>query len=509
MSPPALRRYRAERLLRREFEGLRGPVIAMAGGRLRASGVTLDAGDLEACYAQAWQGLYVAMLEGQEIASPTGWLALVTFRRAIEEHRARRRTQCGSRNGAGESETDAPAGPGSADGGRDLAAQLDDRVRLRQLFEGLRGRLSKRELQAATLCYLQGFSRSEAAARMGLSKKRMSKLMEGRGPGRPGVASKVGALAQTIRRGAWCEEQGSLMRGFAYGILDPEGERYQLAVSHHSRCSACRAYVLSLRGLAAVLPLPPLPLSVTAAVAAGAGARAAGAGSRVAGAGARASGAGAKAAGAGTEAAAPGLAGVGGAGGGWLVAGGAGAKFAVGCALAVGIGAGCVALSVSPVTPPRARRTPAVSRSIPPGSTSQRTGAPALAADRSPPTSSPVRSSSTRSAQPAPPPGGTTQAPSSAPSSRASTASAKASREFGIEQPAGSASGPVERGPPEPGAAESPAPESHKANAAAAAPHPESSAGGEEAAAAAAPSSPSAGRPSGGAAAAEREFGPG
>jgi DNA-directed RNA polymerase specialized sigma24 family protein len=516
MSPPALRRYRAERLLRQEFEGLRGRVIAMAGGRLRASGVTLDPGDLEGCYAQAWQGLYMAMLEGQEIASPTGWLTLVTFRRAIEEYRARRRTQWGSRDGAGESEPHAPAGPESEDRGRDLAAQLDDRVRLRQLFEGLRGRLSKRELQAATLCYLQGFSRSEAAARMGLSEKRMSKLMEGRGPGRPGVANKVGTLAQTIRRGDWCEEQASLMRGFAYGILDPEGERYQLAVSHQSQCSACRAYVLSLRGLAAVLPLPPLPLSITAAVAAsagaraaGAGARAAGGGARAAGGGARAAGGGAKAAGAGTEAAAPGLAGAGGAGGGWLVAGGAGAKFAVGCVLAVGIGAGCVALNVNPVTPRRARHTRPASRSIRPGSISQRVGPPALSADRSPATSSPIRPSPTSSARLGPRAGEATRAPSSAPTSRASAASAKASREFGIEQGAGGASTPVERGPAEPRAAESPAPESHKANTAAAAPHSTSSAGGEEAAAAAVPSSTSAGRSSGGAAAAEREFGPG
>ena len=54
--------------------------------------MSLDASDLDACYAQAWQGLYAAMLAGEEIANPTGWLALVTFRRAIEEHRSRRRS---------------------------------------------------------------------------------------------------------------------------------------------------------------------------------------------------------------------------------------------------------------------------------------------------------------------------------------------------------------------------------------------------------------------------------
>ena len=255
-----VRRYRAERMLRKEFEGLRGRVIGTVRGRLRASGVSLDASDLEACYAQAWQGLYAAMLAGEEIANPTGWLALVTFRRAIEEHRSRRRSYPSEGVGA-------PDGPrGAYRGGesepaqeQDFAGELDDRIRLRQVFEGLRGRLGERELQAAALCYLQGLSRVEAAARMGISEQRMRKLMEGPGPGRPGVAGKVGELLETIRGGGWCEEQGSLMRGLAFGILDPEGERYRLAMAHRRECPACRAYVLSLRGLAAVLPVPFLP----------------------------------------------------------------------------------------------------------------------------------------------------------------------------------------------------------------------------------------------------------
>ena len=90
MSPLSLRRYRAERLLREEFEALRGRVLANVKGRLRAGGASLDQGDLDGCYAQAWQGLYAAVLEGQEIENPAGWLVLVTFRRAIESTRAGR-----------------------------------------------------------------------------------------------------------------------------------------------------------------------------------------------------------------------------------------------------------------------------------------------------------------------------------------------------------------------------------------------------------------------------------
>jgi DNA-directed RNA polymerase specialized sigma24 family protein len=379
MSPLTVRRYRAERMLRKEFEGLRGRVMGTVRGRLRASGVSLDASDLDACYAQAWQGLYAAMLAGEEIANPTGWLALVTFRRAIEEHRSRHRSY--PTEGVGEPDgLRGGHGSGQAEGAleHDLAGALDDRTRLRQLFEGLRGRLSAREQEAAALCYLQGLSRSEAAARMGISETRMRKLMEGSGPGRPGVAGKVGELVETIRGGGWCEQQGSLMRGLAFGILDPEGERYQLALAHRRECPACRAYVLSLRGLAAVLPIPMfLPgvlgagaLAGTAGVgaSAGVGSGAGGAGAGVgAGSGAGAGGAGSAAggvgagagAGAGSGAGAGGIgalsvsgtagAGAGAAGGGWLLAGGpVGAKLAVGCLIALGVGAGCVALNVNP-----------------------------------------------------------------------------------------------------------------------------------------------------------------
>jgi len=353
MSPYRLRRFRAERLLRQEFSSVRSGVLAAARARLRAHGITLDESDLEACYAQAWQGLYAVLLEGSQVANLTAWLTLVTFRRAVEEHRALRRGELLlALDAAG---TDPPvscagAGVGGEDDGGDLAATLDDRHRLRQLFEALRLRLSERELQAAALCYLQGLARSEAAAAMGISARRMRRLMEGRGPGRPGVTAKVGALAETIGAGRWCEEQGSLMRGLAYGVLDPAGERYRFALAHSEACPACRAYVASLRGLAALVP--PVPVLAPMGIAAGALGEAAGrlAGARTAtthggGAACSASAGAPSPAGAGALIPASG----GAAGGGWLLAGGgAGVKLAASCVLALGVGAGCVAIGGHP-----------------------------------------------------------------------------------------------------------------------------------------------------------------
>ena len=384
MSPSTLRRYRAERLLRQEFGGLREEVLRSVRGRLRARGVHLDGGDLEACYAQAWQGLYAAIAAGEEIANPGGWLAVVTFRRAIDEHRGARARGFGSlaqvEPAGSEREVAGAAGAHIAHTARtepDLAAELDDRAQLRQLFEALRSRLSARECEAAALCYLQGLTRAQAAQRMGISEARMTKLMEGRGPGSPGVAGKVGELLEAIRGGQWCEQQGSLMRGFAFGILDPRGERYRLARLHQRECPACRAYVLSLRGLAAVLPPLPLPWGL------GFGGPHHTAPTRTPSARTSPTHAAGAKAGAGTGAGAitaSGAAGAGGAaGGGWLLGGSVGAKLAVGCVLALSVG--CVALTVAPHHAgashrSHARRLASASLADAPGAA---TGSPALA----------------------------------------------------------------------------------------------------------------------------------
>jgi hypothetical protein len=203
---------------------------------------------------------------------------------------------------------------------------------------------------------------------MGVSEARMRKLMEGGGAGSPGVAGKVGGLVRAISAGQWCEQQGSLMRGLAYGILDPEGERYQLALIHRDECSACRAYVLSLRGLAALLPPVPALMQWLRASAGGGGVAGAGVAAHAGGssggvaAAPAAAGPGATAGtGAAHGAAGPGIAagtlsvsgaaGAGVAGGGWWLAGPLGTKLAVGCLLALGVGFGCAALDVHPPGP--------------------------------------------------------------------------------------------------------------------------------------------------------------
>jgi RNA polymerase sigma factor (sigma-70 family) len=331
-----LRRYRAERLLRRDFEALRERVLASVRANIGARRIVLDQSDLEACYSQAWQGLYTVLMKGQEIENHAGWLTAACYRRVIDEYRRRQSDQRRLLRDAIERQSRVEP---------DLAGALDDSIKLRHTFEALRQRLDAREQQAASLCYLQGLTRAQAAECMGLSDTGMRKLMEGRGPGRPGVAAKVDSLLKTVQGGEWCEQQASLMRAFAFGVHDPNGERYRLAQLHYRECPACRAYVLSLRGLAAVLP--PLALPWVPGMAGGLGGALGGG----AGAGAGAStgaGTGASAgAGAGSSLGAASLGGAagGGAAGGWLPVGGSFAvKLATGCLIFAGVGGGCVAL---------------------------------------------------------------------------------------------------------------------------------------------------------------------
>ena len=103
------------------------------------------------------------MLDGQQIANPAGWLVLVTYRRAIDEQRARsrdgQRADPAGRAVPPQREPEATLGLA---GNGDLADAIDDRELLRQLFEGLRCRLSPEEREAAVLCYLHGLTRTEA-----------------------------------------------------------------------------------------------------------------------------------------------------------------------------------------------------------------------------------------------------------------------------------------------------------------------------------------------------------
>lgn len=243
----------ADELLTREYELFKQEVLRTVAGKLAASGVQIPEVDLEAFYNEAWHALYMKLAAGEEVENRKGLLVTIAHRRALNEHRSARPSRRADADELGALGADP-----------DVEARLDDEARLRQLVEGMRERLDERQRQAAALCYLYDYSRPEAARAIGVTPKRMEKIMDG-------VSKQVRRLIGEIEAGARCSQYASLLRAYAVGLLDEQGERYRLARDHLDACSACRRQVLLLRGIAAVTPPAPLLLAPGGAADASAG----------------------------------------------------------------------------------------------------------------------------------------------------------------------------------------------------------------------------------------------
>jgi DNA-directed RNA polymerase specialized sigma24 family protein len=245
---------RADDVLAEEYE--RSKVEVMRTVTAKLGGNPPPGVDLEAAYNEAWHALYLRLEGGEEIANRTGFLVTVAYRRALSEHRAVRLEHAANGDLA-----EIAVEP-------DIEAHLDAEIQLRHLRQGLRAELDERELRAATLCLLHGYSRPEAARALGVTPRRMEKLMDR-------ATRRINAVIGVVRPGELCESFDSMVRAFAVGMLDEDGERYALARDHLADCSACRRKVLLLRGLGAVTPpLPALLALLAGAGAAGAGAKA-------------------------------------------------------------------------------------------------------------------------------------------------------------------------------------------------------------------------------------------
>ncbi|HEY4278467.1 MAG TPA: hypothetical protein VGM91_09625 [Conexibacter sp.] len=268
-------RATADALLAREYDELKPAVVKTVAAKLAAAGVRLPEADLDAFYNQAWHGLHTMLATGEQVDNRTAMLVTIAFRRAIDEHRALQ----AARRADVEQLDEIAVEP-------DVDARLDDATRLRQFVGGLRQTLDRRELEAAALCYVYELSRPEAARLIGVRPRRMEKIMDG-------VSRKLAPMIGEIRNDEWCEANHSLVKAYALGLLDEEGERYRLARDHLADCSACRRTVLRTRGIATVVPPIPLAFAALAAVGVGAGAGVAAGGTAGAGVGAGTASAGA------------------------------------------------------------------------------------------------------------------------------------------------------------------------------------------------------------------------
>jgi RNA polymerase sigma factor (sigma-70 family) len=231
----------AERLLQNEYEPLKAETLRSLSGKLRARGIRCPDEDLEEYYNQAWHALYTQAASGTAIDNPGGFLVQVGFRRAIDDFRRLRPDE------RADLET---ADLAAAE--QDVVQQLEDQRRLREFAEALRDELGERERVAASLCYIHGYTRPEAAKLMGISERRMQKVMDA-------VSKAVGRITRDIEAGNRCEARASTNKAYALGLLDPEGERHAATRAHLDECPGCRADVIRMRGLAIIAPPSLLP----------------------------------------------------------------------------------------------------------------------------------------------------------------------------------------------------------------------------------------------------------
>jgi DNA-directed RNA polymerase specialized sigma24 family protein len=222
-----------------KYDELEAEVTATVRGKLSARKMHVVEDDLEEAYNQAWHGVCEKIKAGEKIDNLTGMLVLVTWRRAVDIYRA---------NHPSEHEDVDVSERGVEP---DLAAEVDDREKLKRLFDRLKGRLNKREREAVSLCILHGYSRPEAAKLLNVPEPALQKVMDG-------AMKKIGGIVASLSARGCGDEDAELIRAYAFSAIDDDRE-YKRAAAHVEQCASCRRYVRGLQGLAAILP-PVVPL---------------------------------------------------------------------------------------------------------------------------------------------------------------------------------------------------------------------------------------------------------
>lgn len=256
----------ADEVIGAEYAAFKDEVTRTAAGKLAASKIRFADLDMDGFYNQAWYGLYTKLQDGQKVENRKGLLIQMTYRRAIDEYRTLH--------------PDRQADPVVLETlgvENPIDETIDQQQEFKHFVEGMRSELNQRELQAATLCYVYGMSRPEAAERVGVRPKRMEKIMDE-------VSRKLRPVLASIKEGTWCEDRAVLINQFALGALDPEGDEYREALGHLEGCPGCRRHVMGTRGLTAVtIPSALMLFALTGAVVGAGAAGAAAVGSGVAG----------------------------------------------------------------------------------------------------------------------------------------------------------------------------------------------------------------------------------
>ena len=253
---------RAARLVTQaNMHGLWPEVRSGARGILAKEGLRVSDDDLRSAYNLAWHVLNSKLLAGETIHNPPGFLAQITHRRVLDDLRAQHQDRVQLVDVTQQSNI-FERHDASSD---DPAEHLDNLAELRAMAEAIADQVlfpNERDRQLVTLIVVHEYSRPQAAAQLGLSAKRVEKIMDGT-PEEPGLARKLTEIRALIRQGGWCESRRSLMIAYAEKLHPPGSPRHQAALKHLQHCVGCRA-MLRAREVASLL-LPPLPIEVVAA----------------------------------------------------------------------------------------------------------------------------------------------------------------------------------------------------------------------------------------------------
>ena len=258
-----------------EYERLKAGCVAAALDRHQ-----LSRDDAEALYQTAWIELWQYARAGNVVHDLRAFLIDVMTKRWRDELRRshRRHESLGVEEGLADVAAAVLAEPD--------AGVYDDRVQINFAAEVLATTLDDESLRRVFyLIWFEGMSREAAVSAAGLAWNRtMAKRLDR-------VAKRLRKSLGAVRAGDWCEHQRVLLQDFALGRLAAGGTEYLRARHHLASCSACRFYVLTLRGMAVLGPPPGLLAQLasgglSSALPAGAGAVLAGGAAASSGAGA-------------------------------------------------------------------------------------------------------------------------------------------------------------------------------------------------------------------------------
>jgi RNA polymerase sigma factor (sigma-70 family) len=193
---------------------------------------------LDDAYQEAWVALLQFRRAGQEPHNVGGWLFRVAERHVIGEfRRACRRSTT-------------PLDDVDAVSSCDLVEDVHERWNRRLTVDCLRRHFDPVEQQVLLLTYGVGWSRARVAEELGVSPKRLKKLLDGHDK-RDGLRNRAEPHLRALVDGRLCETYESLIAAWQLGWFSPGTRRDIDARAHLRACPSCR--------MASVRVLEPSP----------------------------------------------------------------------------------------------------------------------------------------------------------------------------------------------------------------------------------------------------------